>query len=73
MTNWIRSLTIVGLLGLFLPNARANAQSVHEVAAEVDRLIDEQTQPSPNKACDDETYLRRIFLDITGNIKENSS
>lgn len=42
------------------------AQSVLEVAAEVDRLIDEQTQPSPNDVCNDETYLRRLFLDITG-------
>ena len=42
------------------------AQSVLEVAAEVDRLIDEQTQPSPNDVSNDETYLRRLFLDITG-------
>jgi len=66
MTNWIRCLTLAGLCGLFLTNTRANAQSVLEVAAEVDRLIDQQTQPSPNKICDDETFLRRLFLDVTG-------
>ena len=66
MINRMLNTTIAGLLGLFLFCGTNQAQSVFEVAAEVDRLIDEQTKPSAYDICDDETFLRRLFLDITG-------
>ena len=59
-------LAVVSLLLLFAGINTSYSQSVLEVAAEVDRLIDQQTQPSSNKICSDEIYLRRLFLDITG-------
>ncbi len=63
-----RTLTFVLTFALvnILNSVPANGQAVLEVAAEVDRLIDSQTQPSSVNVCNDETYLRRLFLDLTG-------
>ncbi len=60
--TFVFTLIIVSIFSL----VPAHGQSVLEVAAEVDRLIDTQTQPSAADVCDDETYLRRLFLDLTG-------
>ncbi|MBA63659.1 MAG: hypothetical protein CMJ76_14990 [Planctomycetaceae bacterium] len=66
MINRMLKIAIVSLIGLLLVCETNRAQSVFEVAAEVDRLINQQTQPSTHNICDDETFLRRLFLDITG-------
>ena len=66
MITRMLKLAVVSLLGLFAAINTSYSQSVLEVAAEVDRLLDQQTQPSSNNLCNDEIYLRRLFLDITG-------
>ena len=53
MITRMLKLAVVSLLGLFAAINTSYSQSVLEVAAEVDRLLDQQTQPSSNNLCND--------------------
>ncbi len=68
----LRSFAVIAALTAFLSvftvNSPCAAQSFVDVAAEVDRLINQETQPSDIKPCDDETFIRRVYLDVVGQL-----
>ena len=75
MATWYATLRATALAGVFLagiaPAVSWAAPSVSGTAARVDQAIadevfDETTELAP--ICDDETFLRRAYLDIVGDI-----
>ena len=63
-------ITIVASCITWLPNAGAKSPPA-EVAQQVDRLLAEETRSLKELAapsCDDTTFLRRVSLDITGQL-----
>jgi hypothetical protein len=58
------------IAGLFEPHAVA-ATDVHEAAAQIDALLAQdwkQHEITPNPPANDETFVRRIYLDLVGRI-----
>jgi hypothetical protein len=71
--SMVKTVVWIGTLALIMPSAlRADHWSPQQTAAQVDQLLVEdlglQAAPDKSKWADDETYLRRISLDIAGQL-----